>query len=295
MLAPGRRRERLVLGAGPDGKGGCPGAGHPARRRRLAARHGRRLGGGGPRPAQPVQAADQGRAGGPPVAGARPAAARATPSATAVDPGAAVRGRRLARAWRASTCSGRRRRCRTGGWSCDPAEYEAVRIAAGIPRMGAELTDKTIPGETGLIELTVSFTKGCYTGQELVARIDSRGGNVPRHLRRLVPGRTGASRGPTLRGRGRRVGGHGDQRRPPAETDGWRSATCAAASTAADPAGRARTGRRWRCGSWSGEPGPAPRAGPAVVGPPRPAALALAGCGVQTLSFPDPPPSPRPR
>ena len=58
---------------------------------------------------------------------------------------------------------------------------------AGIPRMGAELTDKTIPGETGLIEQTVSFTKGCYTGQELVARIDSRGGHVPRRLRRLVP------------------------------------------------------------------------------------------------------------
>ena len=32
----------------------------------------------------------------------------------------------------------------------------------------------------------MSFTKGCYTGQELVARIDSRGGNVPRHLRGLV-------------------------------------------------------------------------------------------------------------
>ena len=51
--------------------------------------------------------------------------------------------------------------------------------------MGAELTEKTIPGETGLIASTVSFTKGCYTGQELVARIDSRGGNVPRHLRAL--------------------------------------------------------------------------------------------------------------
>jgi folate-binding protein YgfZ len=66
-----------------------------------------------------------------------------------------------------------------------PEDYQAVRIAAGIPKMGAELTDKTIPGETGLIGLTVSFTKGCYTGQELVARIDSRGGNVPRHLRAL--------------------------------------------------------------------------------------------------------------
>jgi folate-binding protein YgfZ len=67
-----------------------------------------------------------------------------------------------------------------------PAAYEEVRIRAGIPVMGAELTDKTIPGETGLIDLTVSFTKGCYTGQELVARIDSRGGNVPRHLRSLT-------------------------------------------------------------------------------------------------------------
>jgi folate-binding protein YgfZ len=67
----------------------------------------------------------------------------------------------------------------------DPAGYEPERIAAGIPRMGAELDERTIPGETGLVPLTVSFTKGCYTGQELVARIDSRGGNVPRHLRRL--------------------------------------------------------------------------------------------------------------
>jgi folate-binding protein YgfZ len=73
------------------------------------------------------------------------------------------------------------------GWPVMPAaEYEAVRIAAGLPKMGAELTDKTIPAETDLIELTVNFSKGCYTGQELVARIDSRGGNVARHLRGLL-------------------------------------------------------------------------------------------------------------
>jgi folate-binding protein YgfZ len=60
---------------------------------------------------------------------------------------------------------------------------ERSRIEAGWPAMGAELTEKTIPAETGLVERTVSFTKGCFTGQELVARIDSRGGNVPRHLR----------------------------------------------------------------------------------------------------------------
>ena len=64
-------------------------------------------------------------------------------------------------------------------------EWEPERIAAGVPAMGAELTEKTIPAETGLVEQTASFTKGCYTGQELVARIDSRGGNVPRHLRGL--------------------------------------------------------------------------------------------------------------
>jgi folate-binding protein YgfZ len=65
------------------------------------------------------------------------------------------------------------------------AAWEVERIAAGVPVMGAELTDKTIPAETGLVDRTASFTKGCYTGQELVARIDSRGGNVPRHLRGL--------------------------------------------------------------------------------------------------------------
>ena len=66
-------------------------------------------------------------------------------------------------------------------------EWEAVRIRAGIPRMGAELTEATIPGEAGpwWIEHAVSFTKGCYTGQELVARIDSRGGHVPRPVRVL--------------------------------------------------------------------------------------------------------------
>lgn len=70
----------------------------------------------------------------------------------------------------------------------DPHEFEALRIAAGWPRMGADLTHDTIPGEAGeaLLQSSVSFTKGCYTGQELVARIESRGGNVPRPIRVLV-------------------------------------------------------------------------------------------------------------
>lgn len=67
---------------------------------------------------------------------------------------------------------------------------DAVRIECGVPVLGRELTDATIPAESGawVIEHSVSFTKGCYTGQELVARIDSRGGNVPRPLRGVVLG-----------------------------------------------------------------------------------------------------------
>jgi tRNA-modifying protein YgfZ len=64
-----------------------------------------------------------------------------------------------------------------------PTEYERLRIEAGFPAMGRELDERTIPEETGLVAAAASFTKGCYTGQELVARIDSRGGNVPRRLR----------------------------------------------------------------------------------------------------------------
>jgi tRNA-modifying protein YgfZ len=66
--------------------------------------------------------------------------------------------------------------------ACGPEAVEACRIVSGVPAMGAELTAKTIPAEAGLVGRTVSFTKGCYTGQELVARIDARGTKVPRRL-----------------------------------------------------------------------------------------------------------------
>jgi folate-binding protein YgfZ len=73
--------------------------------------------------------------------------------------------------------------------------------------MGAELTDRTIPAEAGILDRTVSFTKGCYTGQELVARIDSRGGNVPRRLRGVILG-DGATppAGATITADGKEVG-----------------------------------------------------------------------------------------
>jgi folate-binding protein YgfZ len=64
----------------------------------------------------------------------------------------------------------------------DPGAFEAARIEAGLPAMGRELTDKTIPQEAGLVARAVSLTKGCYTGQELVARLDARGNRVARRL-----------------------------------------------------------------------------------------------------------------
>ncbi|MGH9209571.1 MAG: YgfZ/GcvT domain-containing protein [Acidimicrobiales bacterium] len=76
----------------------------------------------------------------------------------------------------------------TGLVAATMTDYHALRIRSGVPAMGAELTERTIPAEVGqwLVDRSVDFTKGCFTGQELVARIDSRGGNVPRHLRGLL-------------------------------------------------------------------------------------------------------------
>jgi folate-binding protein YgfZ len=65
-------------------------------------------------------------------------------------------------------------------------QYDAWRVSVGMPAMGAELDESTIPAEAGVVDVSVSFTKGCYTGQELVARVDSRGSRTPRKLRRVV-------------------------------------------------------------------------------------------------------------
>ncbi len=64
----------------------------------------------------------------------------------------------------------------------DPSAEEAARIVAGVPKMGADISSSTIPNELGVVDRSVSFTKGCYVGQELVARVDSRGNNTPRTL-----------------------------------------------------------------------------------------------------------------
>ena len=64
------------------------------------------------------------------------------------------------------------------------AAAELVRVESGRPRYGIDLDDNVIPQEAGLNERAVSFTKGCYVGQETVARLFYRG-KPNRHLRGL--------------------------------------------------------------------------------------------------------------
>lgn len=63
---------------------------------------------------------------------------------------------------------------------------EPLRIAAGIPAHGTEITESTIPAELTVVDMSTDFAKGCYVGQELVARMDSRGNNAPRQVRVVV-------------------------------------------------------------------------------------------------------------
>ena len=63
-------------------------------------------------------------------------------------------------------------------------ELERLRVAAGTPRFGREIDDRVLPAEAGLVERAVSLTKGCYPGQEPIARQHYRG-KVNRRLRVL--------------------------------------------------------------------------------------------------------------
>ena len=73
---------------------------------------------------------------------------------------------------------------RAGAVPVTEAAAEVVRVEHGRPRYGVELDETVIPQEAGLNERAVSFTKGCYVGQETVARLYYRG-KPNRHLRGL--------------------------------------------------------------------------------------------------------------
>jgi tRNA-modifying protein YgfZ len=65
-----------------------------------------------------------------------------------------------------------------------PEAAEIVRVEAGVPRFGFEMDAGTMPAEAAIVEDAVSFTKGCYIGQETVARLHYKG-KPNRHLRGL--------------------------------------------------------------------------------------------------------------
>jgi tRNA-modifying protein YgfZ len=71
-----------------------------------------------------------------------------------------------------------------GAHPVSEATAEIVRVERGRPRYGVDMDESTIPQEAGLNERAVSFTKGCYVGQETVARLYYRG-KPNRHLRGL--------------------------------------------------------------------------------------------------------------
>jgi folate-binding protein YgfZ len=93
---------------------------------------------------------------------------------------------------------------REGAAALGPAELEALRILAGQARFGVDMDASRLPMEAGLTKLAISFSKGCYTGQEVVLRATARG-HLQRGLVQLaLP--AGAGPGTPLSAGGQEVG-----------------------------------------------------------------------------------------
>jgi tRNA-modifying protein YgfZ len=91
-----------------------------------------------------------------------------------------------------------------GATAVGPEAAEIVRVESGRPRYGLDMGEENLPAEAGIVERAVSFTKGCYVGQEPVARMHYKG-RPNRHLRGLeLSGQ--AQRGDALRASGKQVG-----------------------------------------------------------------------------------------
>jgi folate-binding protein YgfZ len=89
-----------------------------------------------------------------------------------------------------------------------PSVAETLRIEAGIPRFHLDMDEQTIPLEAGIEARAISFTKGCYVGQEVIVRVLHRGhGRVARRLVGItIQGGAGPARGVSVRQDGREVG-----------------------------------------------------------------------------------------
>jgi folate-binding protein YgfZ len=89
---------------------------------------------------------------------------------------------------------------------CDPQIAEIIRLEAGVPLYGVDITDENLPQEVNRNAQAISFTKGCYLGQETVARIDALG-----HVNKLLvglkfAGETVPATGTELTAQGKAVG-----------------------------------------------------------------------------------------
>jgi folate-binding protein YgfZ len=95
---------------------------------------------------------------------------------------------------------------RAGARVGDESDLHALRILAGWPALGFEIDERTLPQEVRYDEIGgVSYTKGCYTGQETVARVHFRG-HTNRELRGVYWDRAGALEGRAVTSGGREVG-----------------------------------------------------------------------------------------
>jgi folate-binding protein YgfZ len=85
-----------------------------------------------------------------------------------------------------------------------PEDLEAIRILGGQARFGADMDATRLPMEAGLTRLAISFTKGCYTGQEVVLRATARGHLKVGLVQLALP--AGAGPGAPLSAGGQEVG-----------------------------------------------------------------------------------------
>jgi folate-binding protein YgfZ len=92
-----------------------------------------------------------------------------------------------------------------GALPVDIPAYETSRIEAGVPRFGSDMTPENFPAEAGVLDRAVSFEKGCYPGQETVARMRYRG-HPNRTLRRLAVEGAPTPPGAEILQHGKRVG-----------------------------------------------------------------------------------------
>jgi folate-binding protein YgfZ len=95
-----------------------------------------------------------------------------------------------------------------GAFEMDEATADAVRIEAGVPLFHRDMDEETIPLEAGIESRAISFSKGCYVGQEVIIRVLHRGhGRVARKLAGLVlDGEQVPARGSAIRSGDREIG-----------------------------------------------------------------------------------------